>query len=191
MARRVARLDNPVMSLNVPLGARVLLVAALAILIAPAVAGCGGAEDHAAWTAAPIVHAPATDTTSGEAPGVVPAAHAATWAARPAYVRSHPVIEEAYAFALARPDVVKWLPCYCGCVAMDHRSNLDCFFKPTMEGLEPVFEEHASFCDVCIETALMAKQMLAQGESLRAIRDAVDATFGGRAPGTITQLPPA
>jgi hypothetical protein len=179
------------MSPSVPPRVRVLLVAALVLLVAPTVVGCAGTEDHAAWTAAPAVEKPASDPTAGDAPGMVPAAHAAIWASRPAYVRSHPVIEEAYAFALARPDAIQWLPCYCGCVAMDHRSNLDCFFKPTMDGLEPVFEEHASYCDVCVETALMAKRMLADGESLRAIRDAVDATFGGRAPGTITQLPPA
>ena len=119
------------------------------------------------------------------------AAHQAAWNARPAYVRSHPRVEEAYAYALARPDVIQWLPCYCGCVAMDHRSNLDCFFKPTAPGTPLAFEEHASYCDVCVDTALMAKQMLGEGASLSAIRDRVDSTFGGRAPGTVTPLPPA
>jgi len=162
-----------------------LLIAAL-LLVAPTVVGCGGTSQGDDWGAAPAAeHTPAMHD-----PAPDPAAQA-TWNARPAYVRSHPRIEAAYAYALARPDVIKWLPCYCGCVAMDHRSNLDCFFKPTQPGTPLEFEEHASYCDVCVETALMAKQMLADGHGLRAIRERVDATFGGAAPGTVTPLPPA
>lgn len=159
---------------------------ALAILVAPGVvAGCANETGHApAWTLHP-----------GSAGHVdsAPAAEAATtaaWAARPAYVRQDPRIEEAYAYAMASPAVLRWMPCYCGCGAMGHGSNLDCFFKPTTADV-PAFEEHASYCDICIDTALMAKQMTAQGHSLRAIREAVDATFGGAAPGTPTELPPA
>jgi hypothetical protein len=164
---------------------RLALIGALTLMIAPTVAGCGGSATADTWTAAPMAeHTPAMADPAG-------AATQAVWNARPAYVRSHPQVEAAYAYAMARPDVIAWLPCYCGCVAMDHRSNLDCFFKPTTPGMPLEFDEHASYCDVCVETALMAKGMLADGASLRAIRDRVDATFGGRAPGTVTPLPPA
>lgn len=167
-------------------GVRLVLVCALALLVAPTVAGCGGSATADTWTAGPVAeHTPATHDPAPDA------ATQAVWNARPAYVRSHPQVEAAYAYAMARPDVIAWLPCYCGCVAMDHRSNLDCFFKPTAPGMPLEFEEHASYCDVCVETALMAEGMLADGASLRAIRDRVDATFGGRAPGTVTPLPPA
>jgi hypothetical protein len=163
---------------------RFFLAIVMVVLVAPTVAACGGSASQPEWTAGPApVHTPTQHAAQTPAE--------AAWAARPAYVRSHPVIEEAYAYALARPDALDWLPCYCGCVAMDHRSNLDCFFKPTMDGLEPVFEEHASYCDICVETALMAKQMLGEGHSLREVRDRVDAMFGGRAPGTDTAYPPA
>jgi hypothetical protein len=125
------------------------------------------------------------------APAADSAAKAA-WAARPAYVRQDARIEAAYAYAMAAPAVLEWMPCYCGCGAMGHGSNLDCFFKPATAGRSGlVFEEHASYCGICIDTALMAKQMSAEGQSLRAIREAVDATFGGAAPGTPTELPPA
>jgi hypothetical protein len=159
---------------------------ALAILVAPGVvAGCANETGQApTWTAHPgtagqVDGAPAADTAAK-----------AAWAARPAYVRQDPRTEEAYAYAMASPAVLRWMPCYCGCGAMGHGSNLDCFFKPTTTGV-PAFEEHASYCEICIDTALMAKQMTAQGHSLRAIREAVDATFGGAAPGTPTDLPPA
>jgi hypothetical protein len=158
---------------------------ALAMLVAPGVvAGCATDSAKApTWTAHPATAAPMT-------PAMDAAATASkAWASRPAYVRQNARTEEAYAYAMASPEVLRWMPCYCGCGAMGHGSNLDCFFKPTTDGA-PTFEEHASFCGICVDTALMAKRMAAEGQSLRAIRGAIDATFGGAAPGTPTELPP-
>jgi hypothetical protein len=36
-------------------------------------------------------------------------------------------VREAYRFAIANPDVLMYVPCYCGCAAAGHTSNLDCF----------------------------------------------------------------
>jgi len=59
-----------------------------------------------------------------------------------------------------------------------------------MSGGAVAFEEHASFCDICVETALLAKKRMAEGRSLAEIRAEVDATWGGGAvPGTDTPLP--
>ena len=139
------------------------------------------------WTVAPAAATPAGATASTDS------AAQAAWDARPAYVRANARTEAAYSYALEASDVLRWMPCYCGCGAMGHGSNADCFFKPTMAGLTGItFEEHASYCDVCVETALMVKQMRGEGASLRAIRDAVDTQFGsGGASGTPTALPPA
>jgi len=117
----------------------------------------------------------------------------ATWAARPDYVKALPAAgQQAYAFALARPDVLQWMPCYCGCAGIPHRSNLDCFFQRREVKGTYQYEEHASFCDICVKTANMASDMLQQGKTAVEIRAAVDSTFGGgAAPGTNTALPPA
>lgn len=112
------------------------------------------------------------------------------WTGRPAYVRANAATEEAYAFAIQHPQIVGWMPCFCGCEAMDHGSNLDCYFKPGQPGDKPVFEEHASFCDICVDITLKTKQLDAQGKSLREIRQIIDQTFGGSAPGTRTAQPP-
>jgi hypothetical protein len=114
------------------------------------------------------------------------------WNARPEFVEALPAEgRSAYAFALARPDVLQWLPCYCGCGGMGHRSNLDCFFQRRETG-SFAFEEHASYCDICIKTANLASQLVQDGKTMGEIRAAVDATFGGgAAPGTDTALPPA
>jgi len=117
---------------------------------------------------------------------------AGSWAGRPEFVHAaHPAVQEAYAYALERPDVIEWLPCYCGCAAMDHRSNLDCFFKPRGPGEGIAFEEHASYCDICVQTALTAKQVMAKGRSLPEIRATIDAMYAAKGvPGTPTDLPP-
>lgn len=167
---------------------RALLLAA-ALLVFPSVAACGAGEGQPAWTAQP--------GTAGHATTAMPTAPAAdearlaAWAARPTYVRNDARTEEAYAFAMAHPDVLKWIPCYCGCGGMGHTSNLDCYFKRTMAGLSSLdFEEHASFCQICVDETLVVKHMLADGHSVREIRDAIDAQFGGSGPGTPTVLPP-
>jgi hypothetical protein len=171
-------------------GPRWLLVLAFGLLAAPGVTGCGTSQQGTVgWTAHPAGAPTPMATMHSE---TADTARQAAWASRPVYVRSDARTEEAYAFAMASPQVLQWMPCYCGCEAMGHGSNLDCFFKPTMDGLTNVqFEEHASYCGICVDTALMAKRMLAEGQSLRAIRDAVDTTFGSAAPGTPTELPPA
>lgn len=43
--------------------------------------------------------------------------------------RAPPVVQEAYRFAIANPDVVDNLPCFCGCGSMGHESNLNCFIE--------------------------------------------------------------
>lgn len=39
-----------------------------------------------------------------------------------------PEILEAYQFAVEKPEVLNYMPCYCGCYEEDgHTSNTDCF----------------------------------------------------------------
>jgi hypothetical protein len=161
------------------------------------VLGCAGGHTGsmpataAAAAATPTATPHASDGMDGMDGMEMSADAQVAWAARPAYVSgTSPRTEEAYAFALARPDVVQWMPCYCGCAAMHHRSNLDCFLKPEPDG-RIVFEEHASYCDVCVDTALLARQRLREGRSLSEIRAEVDRTLTTGAPGTPTELPPA
>lgn len=39
------------------------------------------------------------------------------------------VVRAMYAYAARRPDVLQYMPCYCGCERQGHRSNRDCFVK--------------------------------------------------------------
>ena len=165
----------------------------LALALGGASAGCS--SDHGT----PAGNASMPDMTS-PAEAAVPLGHQhmptaaeveGAWAARPDYVRTGPAdYQAAYAYALARPDVLQWLPCYCGCVGMGHRSNLDCFFQRREQAGDIVYEEHASYCGICVETANLAQQLLRKGSTMIQVRAAVDARFGNTAPGTDTPLPP-
>ena len=137
---------------------------------------------------APVAGAPTGHTMGHAMPSAAEAESA--WDARPDYVRTADArTQEAYAFAIARPDVADWMPCYCGCVAMDHRNNTDCYLRPRENGMPVIFDEHASYCGVCVDITLLSKTMIGEGRSLPEIRAAVDAQFGGIAAGTDTPLP--
>ena len=49
--------------------------------------------------------------------------------ALPAKIReAPPIVREAYRFAIANRDILKQIPCYCGCGAK-HQSNAECYIK--------------------------------------------------------------
>jgi hypothetical protein len=184
---------------------------AVVLLSGTALAACSGAHDPSTATGAGAAATPmaAMPTMSGNVPGIdatpmaqepqpagvpgdlMPADASTAWAARPAYTKVDSRTEEAYAYALYHPQVIQWMPCYCGCGGMGHRSNLDCYLEPAIPGMPTTFEEHASYCEICVDTTLLAKQLISEGKTLGEIRAAVDQTFGGAAPGTPTELPPA
>ena len=157
------------------------------------VAACGGGGTSS--TAMPTMAGPASSAAmpaaaaqdSAASDGAVESA----WAARPAYVsQATERVQSAYRYALERPDVIAWMACYCGCASMGHTSNLDCFVRARMSVGAVAFDEHASYCDVCVQTALLARQRIGEGHSLAEIRAEVDAMFGASGvQGTPTDLP--
>jgi hypothetical protein len=110
----------------------------------------------------------------------------------PDYVRAAPKdTQTAYQFALDRPDVMMWVPCYCGCGGHSgHKSAHDCFVKSGSTPTNPQFDEHGAGCGVCIGIALDAKALTGQGKSLREIRSFIDNKYSVIGPATDTPLPP-
>ncbi len=50
--------------------------------------------------------------------------------ALPDFLRTAPAtVRETYLYALANPDTLKYIPCYCGCGSVGHKSVHDCFVK--------------------------------------------------------------
>jgi hypothetical protein len=48
----------------------------------------------------------------------------------PSDIRRAPAeVREAYRFAIANREVLRYIPCYCGCGAEGHTSNASCYLK--------------------------------------------------------------
>ncbi len=106
----------------------------------------------------------------------------------PPFVTSEAV--NGYHFAIKRPAVLKYMPCYCGCgLNQGHKSSLDCFITGMDNQGTVVFTDHANHCDICLEIARDAKNLLEQGKSLAEIRIYVDRVHGEKGPGTDTPSP--
>lgn len=51
-----------------------------------------------------------------------------------------PDVRAAYRFAVANRDVLRYIPCYCGCGAEGHTSNASCYVKDDSPPGQPVFD---------------------------------------------------
>src|ERR1043166_4110249 len=49
-------------------------------------------------------------------------------------------VREAYRFALANRDTLRYIPCYCGCGEQGHTSNASCYFNDNSTPEKPVFD---------------------------------------------------
>lgn len=64
--------------------------------------------------------------------------------ALPDFVKNAPpTVKEAYRYAIANPEIVSQFPCYCGCGAMGHKNNLECYIKETRADGSIEFDNHA------------------------------------------------
>ncbi|MER3397011.1 MAG: hypothetical protein C4315_04340 [Chloroflexota bacterium] len=54
-----------------------------------------------------------------------------------------PEVQEAYYFAVANPDTLRYIPCFCGCVSHGHGSNLDCYVAQFRPDGSVVLDPHA------------------------------------------------
>jgi hypothetical protein len=101
----------------------------------------------------------------------------ASAAALPDWVRDAPPrVREAYQYAVADPDELSKYPCYCGCGAMGHTSNLSCYVQNIAPDGTITFDSHV-------------KRLKAQGQSSPQVRAYIDAQYSSFGPGTDTPLP--
>lgn len=103
----------------------------------------------------------------------------------PAHVQAAPVsVRESYQFAVANPDVLQQLPCYCGCGDMGHTSNYACYAQNDDNG-KIIFDDHALGCSICVDITQDAMRMLREGKSIQEIRASVDETYSKYGPSNI------
>lgn len=131
------------------------LMTALAIMGSLALTACGG-----------------TSSASGRAVSMAPMSD------MPAQVQSAPVtVQQAYQFATANPELLRQIPCYCGCGAMGHTSNYDCYVSGVDSGGKPTFDTHALGCGICVDITQDAIRLAKQGKPVAEIRAYVDQTY--------------
>ena len=104
--------------------------------------------------------------------------------------RSPEVITATYRFAAEHPEILSYIPCFCGCERGGHRGNEDCFVqKRGPNGDVTEWTEHGMECSVCLDVAQQAMQMHASGASVRDIRAAVEQKWAGQAAQSHTHTP--
>jgi hypothetical protein len=103
------------------------------------------------------------------------------------------VVRAAYLFAAEHPEILSYVPCFCGCERGGHRGNEDCFVAARNDkGDVTAWEPHGLECTVCIDVATEARQMYTSGASVRDIRAAVEQKWAGFNGGhTPTPQPPS
>jgi len=103
------------------------------------------------------------------------------------------VVRSAYFFAAEHPEILSYVPCFCGCERGGHSGNEDCFVAARNDkGDVTAWEAHGLECTVCIDVATEARQMYTSGASVRDIRAAIEKKWAGFNGGhTPTPHPPA
>jgi hypothetical protein len=103
------------------------------------------------------------------------------------------VVSAAFHFAAEHPEVLSYVPCFCGCQQGGHKGNHDCFVHSRAANGDVIeWEEHGVECAVCIDVATRSRQMYASGASVRDIRAAIEKEFAPNFPSmTPTPKPPA
>ena len=106
--------------------------------------------------------------------------------------RSPEVINAAYEFAARHPEVLEYVPCFCGCETAGHSGNADCFVSSRdADGSVREWDTHGMSCPICVDVATSAQQLHASGASISDIRTAVEAKYETSPRMTPTPAPPA
>lgn len=109
----------------------------------------------------------------------------------PKEIREAPeTVRESYRFALANPDVLEQIPCYCGCGAVGHQSNYACYVQDDSNPDDIILDGHALGCSICVDITLDTMRMMREGKSTAEIRATIDQTYSKFGPSNIPTAAP-
>jgi hypothetical protein len=91
-------------------------------------------------------------------------------------------VVEAYQFAVANPEIMQEIPCYCGCAPMGHTSNYACYVSEVNADGEIVYDDHALGCSICVDITQDVMVMLQEGKTVEEIRPIIDQTYSRYGP---------
>ncbi len=95
-----------------------------------------------------------------------------------------PIVREAYQFAAANPDILKEIPCYCGCGSIGHLSNYDCYVSEVNADGELIFDPHGLGCSICVDITRDVMRYLDEGKSLSEIQASIQVNYAKYGPPT-------
>ncbi len=98
----------------------------------------------------------------------------------PDYVqKATPEVQAAYQFAIDNPEILKQIPCYCGCAkTLGHKHNLACYitaYKP--DGSVAQFTDHAVYCTVCLDITQTVMTMVKDGKAIPEIQQTINKRY--------------
>jgi hypothetical protein len=108
-------------------------------------------------------------------------------------VRPMDVVRATYDFAAQHPEVLKYVPCYCGCGSQGHSANESCFVaRRDAKGNVLEWDTHGFGCTICVDVAREAMQLYSSGADVISIRTAIEKRWspGNAAGRTPTPQPP-
>jgi hypothetical protein len=161
-----------------PMLSRLHGIALCALMAGLPAAAAAGQHEHGA--AAMASHAVAAKTAPVPLKGAVgrlpPLPQVGYAPARPMEV-----VQQVFEFAARHPEVLAYVPCYCGCEnpQLGHKGNHDCFVKSrAANGMVTAWEPHGIGCQICIDVGREAMLLFNSGASVTAIRAAIDKKYG-------------
>jgi hypothetical protein len=157
---------------------RLHTIAVAASLAALPVAAAAGQHEHgAAAMASHAVVAKSAPVPLKGAVGPLPPLP------RVGYAPARPmeVVQQVFEFAARHPEVLSYVPCYCGCEnpQLGHKGNHDCFVKSrAANGMVTAWEPHGIGCQICIDVGREAMLLFNSGASVTSIRAAIEKKYG-------------
>jgi len=104
-------------------------------------------------------------------------------ASMPLDVQNAPeVVRTSYQFAVANPEILTQLPCYCGCGGMGHTSNYSCYVSEQNPDGSVMFDDHALGCSICVDITRDAMRMLDDGKTIPVIQSYINQTYSAFGP---------
>ena len=103
-------------------------------------------------------------------------------------VRPMDVVRATYDFAAQHPEILKYVPCSCGCGSQGHSANESCFVaRRDARGNVLEWDTHGFGCTICVDVAREAMQLYSSGADVVSIRAAIEKRWspgnaGGRTP---------
>ena len=160
-------------------------LAASVLLLGVCVVGAGAQQQHGTSSAArPAAVVPQKPAPPGALPPLP----------RVSYEPSAPmaVVQQVYEFAARHPEVLQYMPCYCGCERVGHGGNHDCFVKSrASNGRITEWDSHGIGCAVCLNVGFRAMTLFNQNKSVAEIRATIDKEIGSRYPSSTPTPAPA